>query len=381
MRSLVLLALLGLVGTGGGTAWGQSVLVRSEARITGAVVRLGDVALLEGFSAGQTERLGQVELASDVATTRTIKAEQVLGALLTQDLPRETMLRLQVRGAASCAVVRDDARQTEVAGATGGTSALGVMNVAAQRTVPVVPEAGTVVGAAGMGSPIVAGEVKSTTLAEQLTQQVLTQLQLAREDVRVSFETVNVLLEQSVQAGQKWQIRPLNKTQVGTVQWEAQLLEKNRVLARLNVQAKVLQRRHGLVAVVPLARGDVLAAEHFREEERWVDRCNPAQQVTAKELIGLEALRPIALGAALDSRDFKPAELVARGQIVTVYAVSGGLKIKTSAKALQAGKLHEQISVQNDKTGDKLAATVIGRGVVVVGTLDEKMEEQLREKK
>ncbi|MEI8196665.1 MAG: flagellar basal body P-ring formation chaperone FlgA, partial [Phycisphaerae bacterium] len=215
----------------------------------------------------------------------------------------------------------------------------------------------------------------------QLTQQVLAQLQLTKDDIRVSFETVNTLLEQPIPAGQKWQIRPLNKTQVGTVQWEAQLLEKNRIVARLNVQAKVLQKTRGLVAIAPLARGDVLAATHFREEERWVDRYNPAQQVTAKELIGLEALRPIAIGAALDSRDFKPAELVARGQVVTVYAVSGGLKIKTSAKALQIGKLHELISVQNDKTGEKIEGTVIGRGVVVLGTIDEKTEAQLREMK
>jgi flagella basal body P-ring formation protein FlgA len=209
------------------------------------------------------------------------------------------------------------------------------------------------------------------------------ELRVKREDVRVNFDTTSPLLLQKTAAGQTWQLRTLTRGYLGTVQWEAQLVQAaggaSRTVTKLTVQARVSQRTQGLVTTGVIAKGDVITPSQVTLEERWVDRKVPTWLARSSDVVGFESLRAIAAGSMVDQRDFKPLEMATRGDAVTVYFISAGLKVKSTARALDSGKLHDRIAVRNEATGERYEATVIGSGVLAVGAVDPKTEQQLRE--
>ena len=394
---MLMLLSLAMLAQGARGAAGPSIRVRATGTAgADGTVRVGDVAILEGFASGQAETLAQTVVVAHAGEQTAVKAEQVLGVLLSQDLPNSTLQQLQIIGAAVCQVGRGAAATTlspastaplTAAPAGGGTAgsantanrALAANDEAAvigPKTEP-VPAGATTPPA----SPVLLPRTADDTLASILTRQVATLLKAAPDEVRVSFDTVSPLLTQIPTAGQGWQIKPLTKEPLGTVLWEAQLIEKSKSINRVAVQATVRLRTNGLVATTALARGDMLTAAGCRVEERWVDRRVPTQNIGPEDVVGMEAVRALDIGATIDQRDFKAAELVTRGQVATVHVVSGGLRIKTSARALESGRLHDRIGLRNETTGERIDATVIGKGVVVLGVVDQKTEENLREQK
>jgi len=80
----------------------------------------------------------------------------------------------------------------------------------------------------------------------------------------------------------------------------------------------------------------------------------------------------------LDGRSFRKADLLAKGEMVTVWFISGGLTVKSSARALGSAKLHERVSCRNEVSGEALEGTVIGRRIIVVGAVDSQTEARLR---
>ncbi len=162
--------------------------------------------------------------------------------------------------------------------------------------------------------------------------------------------------------------------------FEAQLVEGPRIIEKLNVQTKVERRQMAAVTLAKLERGDVVGPDTVRMQETWLDRNIPTLFTTKKDVEGLEAQRAIDAGSVLDQRDFKAAMMANKGDSVTVYYITGSLKVQIRARAMQAGKLHDQVEVQNDATNERYRATLIGKGIAVAGTaLSESEENQLVE--
>jgi flagella basal body P-ring formation protein FlgA len=78
-------------------------------------------------------------------------------------------------------------------------------------------------------------------------------------------------------------------------------------------------------------------------------------------VIGQRAKRFIARGETIDPRQLEPVPLVFRGQLVEVQTVAGGVRITTSAKALQAGGYGDVIELRSPNgKRETLTAVVVG---------------------
>ena len=164
------------------------------------------------------------------------------------------------------------------------------------------------------------------------------------------------------------------------MQWEAQLLEGTKVVAKLTVMGKVTRRQMVVTAATSIGRGDIIEAKDIKQEEMWLDRKLPTLAVKAGDVLGLEATRSMTAGTLVDTRDFKAAEMAGRGESITVYAVSGNLVVKGTARATESGKMHDSIRVRNDATGELYQVTLIGKRVASVGpALDAATERKLKE--
>jgi flagella basal body P-ring formation protein FlgA len=377
----------------GANAFGQTVRLRDKVVVSADEdVRLGQVATISGTDARTAERLADtVVLARGTGdAVRSLKAEQVLMAVIQQQGPGGIANRLQIAGSASCEVALGASaapaggpnniatHEPATAGAGEGGSDRAIAMAVVMSTEPARPEPAD---ASPRATPSTVAEAPNRqTLARLLMQHMREENAAGEDDLRVSFETISPLLDQVAGPKQKWQFRPLNRTTLGTVQYEAQLIEGVRVVQKTNVQMKVLRRAEVLTAVATILRGDVITKEHFKVEEAWLDRKMPTLLVRDADVLGLEAQRPVAVGSMLDQRDFRPVELAPRGETLTVIFIAGSLKVQAKGRAMESGRLHDMIKIRNETTGETYQATIIGKSLAVAGgNIDAATEKALRD--
>jgi flagella basal body P-ring formation protein FlgA len=77
-------------------------------------------------------------------------------------------------------------------------------------------------------------------------------------------------------------------------------------------------------------------------------------------LDGLRAVRPLAEGKILTTEDVAPMPAVSQGDVITVIAGHGTVRLWVKAVALADGKVSQLIDVQNLNSGESFRATVIG---------------------
>lgn len=337
-----------------------TIRLQAKAVVADATVRLGDIAAISDVDGA--EKLAELVLGSVAENGTRIKAEQVLLAVATQQ-GSAALGKINVTGSSECLVVRQSSAAKKSAAASNAAATL--------EPAPAATPSATLTKPAANGPK---------TLSELLIERLCQEQQVGREDLRIEFETISPWLDTPTAGNQRWQFRSLIRNGSGSLQWEAHLLEGTKPVTKLNVIAKVLRRQTVLVATAAVARGEVLAAANVREEEAWLDRKLPTLAVKAADVVGLEATRGLTAGTMLDTRDFKAAEMAARGDTITVYAVSGSLVMKASARTLEPGRLHDSIKVRNDATGQTYPVTLIGKRVAAVGpALDAATEKKLRE--
>jgi flagella basal body P-ring formation protein FlgA len=66
-----------------------------------------------------------------------------------------------------------------------------------------------------------------------------------------------------------------------------------------------------------------------------------------EEAVGHELVRPVPAGAAVSSDCLRPPLAVHRGEVVTVYAQSGAIRIRTNARARDEGSVGELVAVES----------------------------------
>jgi flagella basal body P-ring formation protein FlgA len=77
-------------------------------------------------------------------------------------------------------------------------------------------------------------------------------------------------------------------------------------------------------------------------------------------LDGLRTVRPLAQGKILTTDDVAPIPAVSRGDVITVIAGHGMVRLWVKAVALADGTVSQLIDVQNPNSGESFRATVIG---------------------
>lgn len=84
------------------------------------------------------------------------------------------------------------------------------------------------------------------------------------------------------------------------------------------------------------------------------------EPLTAASLQGLRAVRRLSSGTILTAEDVEPIPAVSQGEVITVYAGHGSVRLQIKAVALADGRVSQQIMVKNPGSGESFRATVIG---------------------
>ena len=110
-----------------------------------------------------------------------------------------------------------------------------------------------------------------------------------------------------------------------------------------------------VISTQSINKGELISADHLAIEykAKHFIRANNLQSFSS--LLGSRAKRIIREGTSISLPQIC---MVCKGDMVTIYAKTRTLTIKTSGQALQDGNVGEQIRVKNQKSGKTISARV-----------------------
>jgi flagella basal body P-ring formation protein FlgA len=117
-----------------------------------------------------------------------------------------------------------------------------------------------------------------------------------------------------------------------------------------------------VVAVRSIGRGEPIKAADL--ELRSVEASVRSGQRTTfdsiEKVIGMEARQSIQAGDVVFAEQVQSPILVKRGEVITVSSQSGGIRVRTSAKALHDGAHGDLVQVESLASREKFDARVVG---------------------
>jgi len=138
----------------------------------------------------------------------------------------------------------------------------------------------------------------------------------------------------------------------GTPPWEGpQRFEVTVTLpegpVRFPIDARVTLPPAVVVAARSLSRGTVIRADDVQLERRASDDAPGDGFRSITEVVNQETTRAIPVGKILERDLLRAPLLIQRGEVVTVYARSAGIRVRTTARARENGSLGDLILVES----------------------------------
>ena len=309
--SAITLAAIGVAFFGPAAARAAELHLRRECRCSGPVVTLGDVADVLAADSAEAEVLAAVELfpAPPSGTKRFLQVRQLQDLLLARGVD---LLEHPISGASQVLVLRGD---EEPATVDGGDLPASVVKKVERR------------------------------VSEAVTRYLEAHVSAAEP------WTVDVKLS-APQA--QWVASSENEISVdgGTPPWLGMQRFEVTVLSpdgpvRFDVDAEVTLASQRVVAARSLSRDAIIRASDVRLEPGGAIEAGSDCFHSIDEVVGRQTTHALPKDKVLDRGSIRQPLLVRRGEVITVYARSAGIRVRSTAKAREEGSLGDLIQVES----------------------------------
>lgn len=320
----------------------DAVRLQSRAEVGDTSIRLRDIASLTGETA---EALGDVvigQVAADAGTTVTL--EHVRKVLSQQ---RVNWARVSLGGFDQC-------RVTYAAPAQPGKESIGN-----QRK----PRGDTVVAPAAPLSANPVDEINTDaarTVRDRLVEWVEQFAGVSRDELSIQFDQRDAAFLDAAAGLDRFAFTAGSTTALGRLPVTIERIRGEQLIATERVLLHVGRRMLAVVAVKPLKRGDRVGEGDVEVREVQVDRDIGAVVAKLDDAIGMVVSGNVRSGSTLTHHDVASPQLVRRNEIISVRVISGGLMIRTTARALEDGALDDFIKVRNERSRETLIVRVVG---------------------
>lgn len=159
---------------------------------------------------------------------------------------------------------------------------------------------------------------------------------------------------------------PASTGRGGRRRFDVQLVQHDATVATVTVRADI--DTYGPVVTVREAvpRGTVLRIEDLNVEEREVTSTRGHVLRDPQHAVGKETKVALVPGAPVTSDALANPMLVQRGDLVTLVVETPALRVSMPGEALEAGAKGAGVRVKNRESQQEIAGTVVDRGVVLV---------------
>ena len=146
-------------------------------------------------------------------------------------------------------------------------------------------------------------------------------------------------------------------------QWPSGSVATNRALAAgiLLSPSDLEAATEVVVAQDNIVRNQVITQSMVAIEMRPERQVRGTPLTRPEEAIGFEATRTLRIGTILSTSDLRAADLIRKGEKVTLTITRGALSISVDTVAMENAKLGEQVVLQNSDSGKEIRGIVTGR--------------------
>jgi flagella basal body P-ring formation protein FlgA len=355
-------------------ALANEVVLRPKAMVTGPVVHVGDVAEIRGLPVDRVNRLAALPLmpAPASGTQRFLSSREIEDMLHAHG---ENTLKLIFTGAATVAIERIASRNEP----RGHALPPGQGPAEGQTT--------RLISSQVSAAPANAENAHSVRQEALLKGKVTASMAPPQQDTthvtpRIEQAIANHLVKKTGTA-EGWRVvcKLSDRQQQllaaagadvacagGAAPWNGrQRFELSFVTSAgpqsFPVTAEVALSRPVVVAMRPIARGAIITAADVQLQ--LVDNVPaPVGRRTAMQsldvILGMEATRPLQSGEIVFSDQVQLPRLVKKGDAISVIAEGRGIRVRTTARALEDAALNELVTVESLDTKATFDARVIG---------------------
>ncbi len=131
-------------------------------------------------------------------------------------------------------------------------------------------------------------------------------------------------------------------------------------------KVRIAMRLTRIVATEDLPAGQPVEPRQLRRETYTGVRANGGSALEFEQIVGRTPKRPIAAGSVVSAKDLDEVWDIRRGDLVTVVAKAGRAQVSTTARAMEAARKGDKITVRNLRTGKTFSARAEIGGRVLV---------------
>jgi len=195
----------------------------------------------------------------------------------------------------------------------------------------------------------VASEGPFHTLRDILTEELAGRLNVDPKSLQVSFnlkdEKALILSEPQF----RFQVVPQRAKSLGPVSWEVQVITDTGIQkVAISAMAKAWQEQ--IVLAKPISAKQLIREEDVVDKRTLVDKIDDQPLLTRQQVVGNQSARDLKPGAVFTAKMVEPVPLARPGQFVTITLTTANVKVKTVARAMEAGSFGQTIRVKNEAT-------------------------------
>lgn len=212
------------------------------------------------------------------------------------------------------------------------------------------------------------------TVRTEVGRAILAFLGVPPDEVRVLFDARDEALLGQAVGGRHVGVQPTTATGSERLVLRVRIAEGDRLVEDRSIRADVQVRRRVLMLRSEVRRKQIIPAGALSESVAWVPPGGAEVVSEMSEAAGAVARSRLDAGTMLRRDMLEPAIMIRRGELASVYCVSDGVQVTTTARAKSDGRLGELIELRTDHSRKTFSGRVDGRGQVVV-MLDQQQVE------
>lgn len=199
------------------------------------------------------------------------------------------------------------------------------------------------------------------TVRDHIEAKLVQTLGVSMGDLELTFEDADAALLASATRGWTVVVEPTGSS--SRMPMRITMYDERGEIRDVTLRVGVRILRDIVRTTRALRRGETLTSDDYEIDQAWLAPDVPYVEPTHTGAIRLK--RAIGAGEMLTSGHAEMAEVVKRGDIVSVHAISGTIVMRTEARALESGRIGDTIELEPLQTKGRFAAQVKAPGRVV----------------
>ncbi|MEM6334026.1 MAG: flagellar basal body P-ring formation chaperone FlgA [Planctomycetota bacterium] len=350
MKRLIHITALMLALTAG-VSYADTIRLYPHAMTTSNTVELGQIAVLEGSAAEAMSGVVVAEWPGDNQAMR-VSLDQIRQRLSDAGI---NWGQVSLEGAAHCTIKQRNVKTQAQSHNAPETQAAQVTHAGSDHASP----ATTTTNATAHSASTPAAASHTPTLRREIEARLRLASPHPSETLRIAFPLNEPWLDEPITGPTI--LRPLTQVTLGTLIIVVERLDtEGEILDRRQIRALIERESLALTATRPLRPGQTLAAEDITTTTVWLDNAHAQPLTEATSLIGRRVKLALHEGDVLYSDHIQAPYVIRRGDLVTVRVVTGGLVVRSVAKAQHDAAMGEPVELRRPRTGERFEAIVVG---------------------